>query len=115
MKIERYEPDPTALVLVADDDLNEEPMDPFIAHLEAGGADGARVLVVDCDRLEWLASRGIGNLLHLQKRLRPAGVTVRISGLRDDLAPVLQVTRVNTLIELFPTVADAVKPDASRG
>jgi anti-anti-sigma factor len=109
MKIERLDADPRIVLLTVDEQLNDERLDTLILRLEDEAAKGASILVIDCDRLDWLSSRGIGNLLHFQKRLSPIGVTVRVAGLREDQVEVLQVTRVNTLIEVFDTLDQAIR------
>jgi anti-anti-sigma factor len=66
------------------------------------------MVVVDFSSLEFLGSGGIGNLLHLQKHLAEKGIGFRLAGLADDQTEVLRITRVTTMIEMFPDVESAV-------
>lgn len=110
MKIERYKSDDRVLVVTADEGLNEFGNDAPIREVERRVASepGIGMVVVVFSALEFLGSGGIGNLLHLQKHLAEQEIALRLAGLPNDQAEVLRITRVSTMIEMFPNVESAV-------
>ncbi len=117
MKITRHTTSPGVLVVQAGDEINDfgsEALNKIVdgAIDAGGGGEPVRTVVVDCSGLEFLGSAGIGNLLHLQKHLLTRGgkkIGVRLAGLDADQAQVLKVTRVHTMIEVFPDVEAAAE------
>lgn len=115
MEIAHPKQHPGVLVVKAGEEINEFGSDALNLAVDAAIAekrDSIRVVVVDCSALEFLGSAGIGNLLHLQKHLAARGevgsVVMRLAGLDADQAQVLRVTRVHTMIEIFPDLESAM-------
>ena len=110
MKYHRHKSSDRVLIVTVDEGINEFGNDAPIREVErrVAAESGVEVVVVDFSQLDFLGSGGIGNLLHLQKHLAEKGIGMRVAGLADDQTEVLRVTRVSTMIDMFPDVESAV-------
>ena len=70
------------------------------ALLDAVAAD--QNVVVDCARLEFLDSTGLGILIAARTRARAAGGSLLLTGVRPPLERLLAVTGVDRLFRLEP-------------
>lgn len=64
-------------------------------------------VILDLSRVTFVDSSGVGTLVKILSRLKKAGGTLRLTGVRDMVEGVLKLTQVNKIIEIYPTVADA--------
>jgi anti-sigma B factor antagonist len=69
---------------------------------------GARRVLVDFSGTAYIDSSGLGALVSLGKRIREAGGVLHLAGLSDDLRTLFELTRLDTLFQLFDTRADAL-------
>ncbi len=75
-------------------------------------AKTARV-VVDLHPLTLIDSTGVGVLISLFKRTRANGGAVAFAGLQAQPKEIFRLLRLDRSLDLFPTVAEAVKKLAS--
>jgi len=68
---------------------------------------GRRLVVFALGNIEFMDSSGLGSLVALYKQL-PAGGVVRLAQVSIALQTVLRLTRLDTMLQPFPTVALAV-------
>ncbi len=73
---------------------------------------GARNVVVDLARVDFLDSTGLGVLVGAQKRLRPVGGTFSLVCAKESLLKVFRITALDQIIPLHETVEAAT---AARG
>ena len=69
---------------------------------------GARRVLIDFSGTAYIDSSGLGALVSLGKRIRDEGGALHLTGLNDDLRTLFELTRLDTLFQLFDARADAL-------
>lgn len=74
-------------------------------------------VVFDLSQLDYLDSAAIGMLVNCLSKLKRAGGGLRLAALKQMVAGVLKLTKIDTVIGIFPSVEEAVKdfPATSAG
>ena len=57
---------------------------------------------LDCSKLEYISSAGLGVLLKTQKRLLPAGGKLRLTGVSRHLQDIFQYSGFDQILEIEP-------------
>lgn len=70
--------------------------------------DGRKKLILDCARLEYISSMGLGTLVRVHSRMKKLGGDVKLAALQGTVAQVMSLVGLNRLFHIHPTVADAV-------
>ncbi|HMS03048.1 MAG TPA: STAS domain-containing protein [Gemmatimonadaceae bacterium] len=70
--------------------------------------DGARRVLIDFSGTAYIDSSGLGALVSLGKRIRDEGGALHLTGLNEDLRTLFELTRLDTLFQLFDRRADAL-------
>jgi anti-anti-sigma factor len=83
-------------------------------ELQQVRGEGARLLVLDCEHLEYISSAGIGALIELHRTLTPQGGRIALAALAPALVDVLDLLGVSRMIPVLPTVAAALRSLADR-
>ena len=99
--------DGDVLVIKADGGLNAETTEKFISDIEKLVDVGLRKFIVDCSRLEYISSRGLGVLVRLHKRMKQHEGDVKIASAKSPLLDVLRLTRLDRRLEIYPDVPRA--------
>ena len=99
--------DGDVLVLAADGGLNRQTSEQFIESIEKLIDAGLTKLIVDCERVDFISSYGLGVLVRLHRRMKRHGGDVKICNLRGVLVQVLEVTRLSTLLAIYPDLNQA--------
>jgi anti-sigma B factor antagonist len=86
--------------------LDAEVAQAFRDHV-APRIHGRRLVVFALGNIEFMDSSGLGSLVALYKKL-PAGGVVRLAEVSIALQTVLRLTRLDTMLQSYPTVALAV-------
>jgi anti-sigma B factor antagonist len=73
--------------------------------LEAGN----RKFLIDCTNTGYIDSSGLGALVTISKKVRESGGELRLAGLNDDLRSLFELTKLDALFHIAPTVADGLK------
>lgn len=68
---------------------------------------GATRFVVDCTKLTFVDSMGLGAMISLLRRARSRNGDVKVSGLTDDVKTIFEITRLHRLFDVFPDAATA--------
>lgn len=71
-------------------------------------ADGARVIILDFGRLDYMNSGGIGLLVTLLVRVQRQGQRLMAVGLSEHYRQILALTRLDEAIGVHATEADAL-------
>ena len=77
-------------------------------YLDAALADAPSVLIVDITELEFLSSAGIGLLVETHRLTGRAGISLRVVAEGPATSRPLQRMRIDEIIDLYPTVAEAI-------
>jgi anti-anti-sigma factor len=72
-------------------------------------AGGCRKLVVDFSALDYISSAGLRVLLGAAKRLGGADSALRLCGLNETVREVFQISGFSTILNVYPTEADALQ------
>ncbi len=96
--------DGDVLILAADGGLNADTAEQFVTEIERLVDAGLRKLIVDCSRLTFISSYGLSILIRLHKRMERHGGDVKVCAVRGLVPQVLQATKLDRLIELYPDV-----------
>lgn len=78
-------------------------------HFDGLLGKGARKVLVDCEKVDYMSSAGLRVLLGTVKRLTAAGGSLRISGLNETVREVFEISGFSTILAVFATEAEALK------
>ena len=96
------------LVLAADGGLNAQTAEEFVRDIEKLVDAGVRKIIVDCSKLEYISSYGLGVLIRLHKRLKSHGGDVKVCSVHGGIIPqVLEATRLSQLLDIYPDLSQA--------
>ena len=78
-------------------------------------SEGNQNLVVDLSKVTFMDSSGFGTLLGATKRLRPTGGGLYLAGANNTIQRMLSLTRLDTIMQTFPSVDAAVNAISGPG
>ena len=107
MELIAHEIDRDVMILSADGGLNSANAAAFISDVEQLIDGGLGQLIIDCDRLEYVSSYGLGVLLGLSKRMKTRGGEIKLAGLQGIVVQALHIARLDTLFQIYPDVDQA--------
>jgi len=99
-----HELDKDVLILSADGGLNADTADEFVRQLETLVDGGVKKIIVDCTRLDYISSYGIGVLVRLHKKLAAHGGDVKVAAAQSKLLQVLTMMRMGEVFSIYPDV-----------
>jgi anti-anti-sigma factor len=70
--------------------------------------EGSSKMIVDCGRLEYVSSMGLGTLVRVNSRMKKLGGDVKLAAVHGPVAQVLSVVGLNRLFQIYPTVEEAI-------
>lgn len=71
-------------------------------------ADGWKKILLDLTEVEWIDSRGIGELVTVLKMAKNFGVTVKLLRVGDRVKHVLSISQLLPLLDIFETEEEAL-------
>jgi len=81
----------------------------FHEKLDAELKQGKRWFVVDLSGVIGMSSTGLGILISAHRGLKEKGIPFKLAHLSEKVRSVLQITRLNTIFEIFDSVDEAVE------
>jgi anti-sigma B factor antagonist len=102
-----HELDKSVLILSADGGLNEDTATEFVRQLESLVDTGLTRIIVDCTRLDYVSSYGVGVLVRLHNKLAQHGGDVKIAAPQSRILQVLTVMRMGKVFDIYPDVNQA--------
>ena len=81
----------------------------FQESLNAELAQGRRWFVIDLSGVIGMSSTGLGALISSHRRLKEKDVPFVLAQLSEKVRSVLQITRLNTIFEVYSNVEEAVQ------
>ena len=100
----------TILHIVGEIDMASAPQ--VRQHAVALVADGHDHLVIDLSGVDFCDSTGLGVLVAIVKRVRVAGGDFRLVSNDERFLALLEITRLNRVFDIYPTVVDATATSA---
>jgi len=98
------EVDNKVLIVRADGGLNAETAEQFVQELGLLVDAGLRKIIVDCSDLEYISSYGLSVLVRLHSKLAKRGGDVKFAGVKGVIQQVFNVTRMNSIFQIYPDV-----------
>jgi anti-sigma B factor antagonist len=98
-----------ALVLYVAGDLDVLTSPTLGTHLDIALADAPALLVVDLTEVEFLSSAGIGLLVETHRLTARANISLRVVAEGAATSRPLRMMRIDEIIDLYPTVDDAIR------
>jgi anti-anti-sigma factor len=97
------------LILSADGGLDSQNAEQFVGELGRLVDAGARKLIVDCAKLRFISSYGIGVLVRLHKKLAERGGDVKLAAVDTMIARLIHVAGLDQVFHIYPNVDEARK------
>ncbi len=66
-------------------------------------------LIIDLSRVKWISSTGLGILVSARSRYAKEGGVVKLCNPNDRVLGILQVTRLNLIFDVYPSLKEAVE------
>ena len=104
--------DDVMVVTILSADLNEEETVSPVRYELRSMLDEEMVpsrMVIDMGNTRYLSSRAVGVLLAHYQGLERKGAVMRVCGVSKEIKPVLDQMRLSMLIDIYPTVDEAVQ------
>jgi anti-anti-sigma factor len=76
--------------------------------LEQAGQHDSRLLIVDLNGVTYFGSAGLNAVLDIHKQGRRAGTSVRLVADNGLVVVPIEVTNLDSLLDLYPTLPDAL-------
>lgn len=99
--------DKDVLILSADGGLNSQTAEQFVDELQTLVEAGASKLIVDCTKLTYISSYGVGILIRLHKKLTEVGGEVKIAAVDSPIVKVLRLLRLDAVFQIYSNVREA--------
>ncbi|MDG2200802.1 MAG: STAS domain-containing protein [Phycisphaerales bacterium] len=107
MELIAHEIDVDVMILSADGGLNSANADQFVSDIGELIDGGLRRLIIDCSRLDYISSMGIGVLLGLSRRMKARGGEVKLSSVRGLIVQALHIARLDSFFQVYRDVDQA--------
>jgi anti-anti-sigma factor len=104
--------DDVMVVTILSSDLNEEETVSPVRYELRTLLEEEKLpsrMVIDMGNTRYLSSRAVGVLLAHYQGLDRKGASMRVCGVSKEIKPVLDQMRLSMLIDIYPTVEEAVK------
>ena len=99
--------DKDILIVSADGGLSSHNADQFVSELQTLMEAGAHKLIVDCTKLTYISSYGVGTLVGLHKKLVESGGEIKLAAVGSPIVKVLRFLRLDSVFEIYHNVREA--------
>ena len=99
--------DEEIMVLVADGGLDARNARELGEKLESLVDAGMRELIVDCSKLTFVSSAGLGTLLKVNRSLGAKGGRVHLAGVTGPIVQILRIARLDRVLKIHEDVGRA--------
>lgn len=96
------------LVMELSGKLDNSSAEYFFDCVQGEVEDGEKNVIVDCEKLEFISSLGIGMLMRIQSRLAKQGGTIKLANVSGMIATVIRTVRLDSLLGIYDSVDDAI-------
>lgn len=95
------------LVLTADGGINRGTAQQLVESIGKLVDAGVSKIIIDFSKVDLITSSGISTLLMLNRSMKNRGADVKLAGLHGMVAQVLQLSRLDRILQMYPDVAQA--------
>ena len=103
-----------AVVVRVTGDVDSSTVDQLTPHLTAAlqvaRAHPSRLVIVDLKPVTFFGSAALNAVLDCHERGRQTGTSVRLVADHDHVLRPIQVTELDRILEVYPSVTDALQP-----
>ena len=96
-------------VLTLSGEFTTEDVDQFQRILAERAGAGALHILLDCEHLEFVDSAGLEAWILARDEISSGGGQFRVFALDENVAKILEITRINKAIEVHQTIESAVR------
>ena len=107
MELYYHDVDGDVLILKADGGLDSSNAESFVEKLGTLVDSGARKVILDGTRLNYISSYGIAVLVRVHKKLSERGGDVKLAALDSRVARLISLVGLESVFAIYPTVDDA--------
>ncbi len=104
---------PDAVVVRAKGEVDSSTINQLVAQLDAGlrqaATLAARLLIIDLQAVTYFGSAGLNAVLNCHRQGIEARTSVRLVADNDLVVRPIEVTNMDSVLELYPTLSDALK------
>lgn len=108
---------PEAVVVTAKGEVDSSTAGELVSHLNAAlkeaSTHAARLLVVDLQGLTYFGSSGLNAVLDCHRQGLDAGTSVRLVADSGVVVRPIEVTNLDSVLELYPAFSDALQGGTS--
>jgi anti-sigma B factor antagonist len=101
LSIETQLLDGEILAVVLDGSLNTTTTDQFNQAIQNHLDQGRTKIIIDCRKVDYVSSLGIGSLVALQARLRKKGGEVKLAALYGVAADAIRLVSLDKLLNIY--------------
>jgi len=80
----------------------------FEEALRKAVAEGISHILVDCQRLDYISSAGLGVLIETQRAVRARGGEVKLAAMSAGIADIFDILGFSKLIPSYPSLSEAL-------
>lgn len=108
-----YEVRPQAVLLQAKGEVDSSTAGELVSALDAAlqqaGTQPARLLIIDLQGVTYFGSAGLNAVLDCHRQGLQAGTSVRLVADNGLVVRPIEVTNLDSVLELYPTLPDALQ------
>ena len=104
----RAESEDSVLVIEVTGKLDTDTSEYLMACVQGEIEDGARAIVLDCSRLDYISSLGLGTLVRASLRVRKEAGSVVLAGVQRMVAEVVRLAQLGRMLHMYGNVDEAV-------
>jgi len=104
MQFYEHEIENDVLIIAADGGLDRHTSKEFAERILELIEGGITKIIIDCAKLTYISSWGLGVLLRLHKRAKNAGGEVKIANVHSRIVEILNLTHLNKIFGVYPDV-----------
>ena len=88
--------------------LDEVGCDYLLSCVENRIENGYTKIILDCDKLAYISSMGLGMLVRVHSRMKKHGGDVKLASVHGVVADLLSMVRLDKVLEIYPSVGEAI-------
>src|SRR5436190_3196561 len=96
------------LAVVLAGTLDESTCNYLLDCVKEEVLEGRKKLIVDCGRLAFISSMGLGMLVRVNSRMKKLGGDVKLAAVHGSVAQAISVVGLNRMFQIYSTVCEAV-------